>query len=57
MPMLMGDERRLKQILMNLVKNAIKFTSNGSINICVNYTNAQIGKLEIHVRDTGSGFA
>ena len=38
MPKLMGDGRRLKQILMNLVKNAIKFTEEGSIDIYVNYS-------------------
>ena len=57
MPKLLGDGRRFKQILMNLVKNAIKFTEEGSIDICVKYTGLwlQRGKLEIDVKDTGHG--
>ena len=55
MPKLIGDTRRFKQILMNLIKNAIKFTEEGSIDICVKYTGLQRGKLKIDVKDTGHG--
>lgn len=56
LPTLIGDKRRFKQILINLVKNAIKFTQNGSIKLKSQY-NYDIGCLVLHVEDTGSGIA
>ena len=54
--MLIGDERRLKQVLLNLVKNAQKFTHRGSIEIKANY-NAAKDDLIVQVKDTGAGIA
>ena len=34
---LLGDERRFKQVLINLVKNSIKFTSDGFITVQAEY--------------------
>ena len=51
--MLHSDKRRFKQVLMNLVTNAVKFTDQGSIKI-----EARVSKnknLEICVTDTGIG--
>jgi PAS domain S-box-containing protein len=47
-----GDERRTKQVLMNLVGNAIKFTEDGEIEIKVAKMD---GMVEVSVRDTGIG--
>ena len=47
-----SDERRIKQIIMNMVSNAIKFTDSGRIDLTVR----QYGDIvEVRVRDTGIG--
>ena len=51
---MVGDERRFKQVLVNLMKNALKFTFRGQIDLRVNYDS--VNKLLIgQVRDTGTG--
>ncbi len=47
------DELRIKQILLNLVNNAIKFTPQGSIEVTIDMP--EPGLLEIKVGDTGIG--
>lgn len=47
-----GDERRTKQVLVNLVGNAVKFTDKGEIEIKVA---KKEGMAEVSVRDTGIG--
>ena len=50
------DLVRVKQILLNIVNNAIKFTSEGRVTIRVNYTNDN-QNLCIDVSDTGIGMS
>ncbi|MCC7300763.1 MAG: PAS domain-containing protein [Verrucomicrobia bacterium] len=58
---LIGDTTRLRQILVNLMGNAIKFTENGEVHLKVHslITDEQQRKcqLEFAVRDTGIGIA
>jgi signal transduction histidine kinase len=49
-----GDERRLTQVLMNLVSNAIKFTESGSVSI---RAKLEDGSFALAVSDTGVGIA
>jgi len=51
-----ADPVRTRQILINLVANAIKFTNSGSINISVEARDSE-KTLRILVRDTGKGIA
>ena len=53
---LKGDERRFKQVLINLVKNALKFTERGSVLIVTCYRHEE-KELTVQVRDTGVGIA
>lgn len=57
-PRIIGDAFRLRQILMNLVENAFKFTTKGEIFIGVKWAEQRDKskiKLEFEVRDTGTG--
>jgi len=53
----LGDNIRLKQILVNLINNAIKFTESGSIKLEVlsSSKNDKTYQIEIRVTDTGIG--
>jgi signal transduction histidine kinase len=52
-PTLLGDPERLKQILSNLVGNAIKFTQEGGITVC--FRRADSAHWALDVSDTGPG--
>jgi two-component system sensor histidine kinase/response regulator len=53
----LGDPGRLRQIIVNLVGNAIKFTDQGEVGVSVGIEPSVEGVVRIHftVRDTGNG--
>jgi signal transduction histidine kinase/CheY-like chemotaxis protein len=52
LPLIWGDPLRIRQILLNLMSNAIKYTTSGSVTLSVRVNGE---KIEIAVMDTGIG--
>lgn len=49
---LMGDEGRIRQVLLNFLSNAVKFTGKGGVTLSLTHAD---GRLRAEVRDTGIG--
>ncbi len=58
-PHLVGDARRIEQILVNFLSNAIKFTHQGKVSVWASCLQAPAGRLvlRMEVSDTGIGIA
>ena len=54
LPMLKSDRQKVKQIVLNLLSNALKFTPAGSVTITARY-DMRTRAIDIAVRDTGVG--
>src|SRR6202035_1067213 len=52
-----GDITRIRQVLVNLLGNAVKFTQQGEVELEVRLESQEAGQLQLHfsVRDTGIG--
>ena len=58
-PALMGDAMRFRQVMLNLVSNAIKFTERGQVRVDITQRQSKDQKVELHVAvaDTGLGLS
>jgi PAS domain S-box-containing protein len=56
---LVGDSGRIRQVLLNIIGNAVKFTERGEVVVAADLTTAPSGAglLRVTVRDTGIGIA
>lgn len=52
-----GDEARIRQIIINLINNAVKFTEQGGVTLRLGVKNNSRQHLLIEVEDTGPGIA
>jgi signal transduction histidine kinase/CheY-like chemotaxis protein/HPt (histidine-containing phosphotransfer) domain-containing protein len=52
-PWVSGDRKRLRQVLLNFLSNAVKFTDRGEVTLRI--ATAGAGRLRFEVRDTGIG--
>ncbi len=55
---LLGDEKKLRRIIMNLISNGIKFTEKGCVSIKITFRKEDYGiNLILSVKDTGIGIS
>ncbi len=54
LPLVLGDEIRFRQVLLNLLSNSVKFTAEGKVTVRA-VENKPVGHLRIEIEDTGMG--
>jgi signal transduction histidine kinase len=54
LPKILGDKRRIRQIFLNLISNAVKFTPEGIVSLGASQEDKEI---HIYIKDTGIGIA
>ena len=55
-PLIRADEAKLRQVILNLVDNAIHYTEKGHINVRLLYL-SELNRIKITVQDTGIGIS
>jgi PAS domain S-box-containing protein len=53
--LIMADARKVMQIMLNLIANALKFTEAGTVTVTVHHAPGSTRPAEIEIRDTGIG--
>jgi len=53
----LGDEGKLRQVLLNLLGNAVKFTERGTVTLSVSGGDGREGRVRFEVSDTGVGIS
>lgn len=56
LPATYGDNRRLRQVFLNILSNAVKFTKNGKVTLTASF-DEPANEIEVSVSDTGIGIA
>src|SRR5207244_8833609 len=56
LPAMRSDRQKVKQIVLNLLTNALKFTSKGSVSVVTMYAAAD-DEISIAIKDTGIGIS
>ncbi|MCM1258031.1 MAG: response regulator [Roseburia sp.] len=55
---LLGDDVRIRQVLVNLLNNAVKYTKKGTVTLSLKEeTSGDVGKLFVQIKDTGVGIS